>query len=73
MKKARMILLVSAIVIELTAMIIITKAYFIHSSSSTGPIFFAIGLVFLVIGMTKKHRTADRSQSPGSRDHASIN
>ncbi|MEP6596230.1 MAG: hypothetical protein ABJA71_09795 [Ginsengibacter sp.] len=54
MKKTKMMLLVPAIVIELAAVIMITKAYVTHSSPTNGLTFLAIGLVFLVIGITRK-------------------
>ena len=53
-KKAKMVLLVSAIVMELAAVIMIAKAMATDSSPTQGLIFLAIGLVFLVIGMTRK-------------------
>jgi hypothetical protein len=53
-KKSKMVLLVSAIVIELAAVIMIAKAYFTDSSPTTGLTFLAIGLVFLVIGIATK-------------------
>lgn len=61
-KKAKMVLLVSAIVIELGAVIMIAKAYFTDSSPATGLAFLAMGLVFLVIGMTRKSED-DKSET----------
>jgi len=52
--KTKVILLVSAIVIGLAAVIMITKAYVTHSSPTTGLTFLAIGLVFLAIGITRR-------------------
>ena len=52
--KAKKVLLVSASVIELAAVIMIAKAYATHSSPTTGLTFLTIGLVFLVIGITRK-------------------
>lgn len=49
-----MVLLVSAIVIELAAVIMIAKAIATNSSPTTGLTFLAIGSFFLVIGMTRK-------------------
>lgn len=54
MKKAKMVLLVSAIVIELAAVIMIVKSITTDLSPTQGLIFLAIGLVFLVIGLTRK-------------------
>lgn len=54
MKKKKIILLMSAIVIELASVIMIIKTYITHSSPTSGLIFLAIGLVFLVIAITKK-------------------
>ena len=51
-----MILLISAIVIEIAAVILIAKAIATDSSPTQGVIFLAIGLVFLVIGLTKKSK-----------------
>ena len=53
-KRGKMVLLVSAIVIELAAVIMIAKAIATDSSPTTGLTFLAIGLFFLVIGMTRK-------------------
>lgn len=53
-KKNKMLLLVTAIVIEIAAVIMIAKAIATDSSPTQGLMFLAIGLVFLVIGMTKK-------------------
>lgn len=53
-KKTKMVLLASALVIELAAVIMIAKALATDSSPTTGLTFMAIGLFFLVIGMSKK-------------------
>ncbi len=52
--KTKMVILVSAIVIEVAAMIMIAKAIATDSSPTQGLMFLAIGLIFLVIGMTRK-------------------
>ena len=56
MKKAKMVFLVSAIIIEISAVIMITKAILTDSSPTQGLMFLSIGLVFLVIGITKKSK-----------------
>ncbi len=53
-KRNKMVLLVSAIVMEIGAVIMITKAIATDSSPTQGLMFLAFGLVFLVIGMTRK-------------------
>ena len=52
--KAKMILLVSAVVIEFAGVILLSKAYATHSSPTTGLTFIIIGLMFLIIGITRK-------------------
>jgi hypothetical protein len=64
--KPRKVVLVSAIVIELAGVIIITKAYATGSSPAVGLALLTIGLVFLIIGITKKIRTAGRNQTDHS-------
>lgn len=53
-KRAKMVLLVSAIVIELAAIIIITKSIAADSSPTQGIILLGFGLVFLVIALSRK-------------------
>ena len=53
-KRGKMVLLVSAIVMELAAIIIIAKSIATDSSPMQGLTFLAIGLVFLVIAISKK-------------------
>ncbi len=54
-KKAnKMVLLVSAIVMEIAAVIMIAKSIATDSSPTTGLMFLVIGLFFLVIGITRK-------------------
>ena len=62
-KKARMVLLVSAIVIELAAVLIIAKAIATDSSPTQGLIFLGFGLVMLVIGMTRKSKNGETDVS----------
>jgi len=63
MKKAKMVLLVSAIVIELAAVLIIAKAIATDSSPTQGLIFLGFGLVLLVIGMTRKSKNGKTDAS----------
>lgn len=56
MKKAKMVLLVSAIVIELAAVVMIAKAMATDSSPTQGLLFLSCGLILLVIGMTRKSK-----------------
>ena len=51
---AKMVLLASAIVTEIAAIIILVKAVSTDSSPATGLAFLAIGMVFLILGVTKK-------------------
>jgi len=53
-KRTKMVHLVSAIVIELAAVIIIAKSIATDSSPTQGIILLGFGLVFLVIGITRK-------------------
>ena len=53
-KRAKMVLLVSAIVIELAAVIIIAKSIATDSSPTQGIILLGFGLVFLVIAISRK-------------------
>ena len=52
--RAWKVLLVSAIIIELAGVVMITKAYATRSSPAIGLTLLAIGLVFLIIGITGK-------------------
>lgn len=63
MKKSKMVFLASAVVIELAAVIMIVKAIATDSSPTTGITFLAIGLIFLVIGMTRKSENGKTDQS----------
>lgn len=54
MDKPKMILLASAIIIEIAAIILIAKAISADSSPAQGLMFLAVGLVFLVIGIRRK-------------------
>jgi len=58
MKKAKMVLWVSVIVIELAAVFIIAKAIATDSSPTQGLLFLSFGLVLLMIGMTRKSKNA---------------
>mgnify|MGYP001583582305 CR=1 FL=1 len=62
-KKAKMVFLASVVVIELAAVIMIVKSITTDSSPTTGITFLAIGLIFLVIGMTRKSENAKTDQS----------
>ncbi|HEX9614322.1 MAG TPA: hypothetical protein VGA55_02405 [Bacteroidota bacterium] len=53
-KKARRVLLVSAAVIELVAVILMVKAIATDSSPTIGIVFLIFGMIFLIIGMTGK-------------------
>jgi len=58
-----MLLLVSAIVIELAAVIIIAKSIATDSSPTQGVILLGFGLVLLVIGITRKSENAKTDAS----------
>lgn len=64
MDKSRMILLSSAIIMEIAAVILISKALFTDSSPTVGLMFLAIGLVFLVLGVTRKQRDVKPENGP---------
>ncbi|MGH2567394.1 MAG: hypothetical protein ACRDGA_03575 [Bacteroidota bacterium] len=54
MKRARMLLLLSAVVIEIAAVILIVKAIATDSSPTEGLVFLSFGLIVLLIGLRKK-------------------
>lgn len=54
MNKAKMVVLVSAIIMEIGAVIVIAKAIATDSSATKGIIFLAIGLFFLLVALTRK-------------------
>ena len=53
-KRGKILFLLSAIVIELAAIIIIVKSLATDSSPTQGIILLGFGLVFLVIAITRK-------------------
>ena len=63
MKKANTAMLVSAIVIEIAALILIAKAIATDSSATQGVILLALGLVFLGIALTRKSKDV-KSDAP---------
>ena len=62
-KKDKLLLLASATVIEIAGIIIIAKATASDSSPAAGIVFLAIGLVFLIIGITKKGESSKTDQA----------
>jgi putative exporter of polyketide antibiotics len=66
MDKPKMILLGSAIIMEIAAVILIVKAISTDSSPTQGLTFLAIGLVFLVIGVTRKPKVVKPDNRPKS-------
>lgn len=64
MDKPKMILLGSAIIMEIAAVILIAKALSTDSSPTVGLMFLIIGLVFLVIGVTRKQRDVKPENGP---------
>lgn len=64
MDKPKMILLGSAIIMEIAAVILIAKTLSTDSSPTVGLMFLIIGLVFLVIGVTRKQKDVKPENSP---------
>lgn len=54
-----MILLVSAIVIEVAAIVLIVKSIVTDSSPTLGIIFLAVGMTMLVIGLATRSKKTD--------------
>ncbi len=54
MQKSKMILLISAIVMEIVAIILIAKATGAGSSPAIGIVLLVIGLMLLIIGVSNK-------------------
>ena len=54
MKRLKLLLLTSAIVIELAGILLIAKATATDSSPAVGIAFLVIGLVFMIVGITQK-------------------
>ena len=63
MKKDKLLLLASAIVIEIAAIIMIAKAISTDSSPAIGITFLAIGIFFLILGITKKGEPGKSDQN----------
>ncbi|MBW3565295.1 MAG: hypothetical protein KY459_11260 [Acidobacteria bacterium] len=57
--KPSMILLVSAIVIEVAAIVLIVKSIVTDSSPTLGIIFLAVGMTMLVIGLATRSKKTD--------------
>jgi hypothetical protein len=61
MKKSKILLLAAAIVIEIAAIFLITKSISSDSSPVIGIVFLAIGLMFLIIGITSKENGDEKN------------
>jgi multisubunit Na+/H+ antiporter MnhB subunit len=62
-KKFKMTLLVLAVVVELVAVFVIAKAYATESSPTIGLTGLVIGLVLLVIAMTRKSESGKADEN----------
>lgn len=61
--KAKMVFLVSAVVMELSAILLLIKAIATDSSPTIGIMILAIGMLFLIIGITRKSE-GDKPETP---------
>ena len=65
MDKSRMIFFGGAIIIEIAAILILVKAISTDSSPAQGLMFLAIGLLFLIIGITRKSKDSKKETQSG--------
>ncbi|MCI0707086.1 MAG: hypothetical protein L0Y80_06370 [Ignavibacteriae bacterium] len=57
MNKGKQLFLATGIILELVAVILLAKS---EGSTGTGVVFLAVGLVFLIIGITRKPQPAEK-------------